>query len=60
LITIREFVVDLDDPTLDRFVESWDGLGRYAKTAPMSFVLTSIMRENDIFYSKTPVNTEPV
>jgi len=37
---IRLLVRNKTGSTLYWYVESWDGLGRYAKTAPMSFVLT--------------------
>ena len=37
---IRRLVGDQTGSTLYWYVESWDGLGRYAKTDVMSFLLT--------------------
>jgi hypothetical protein len=37
---IRRVVGDTPGSTIYWYVESWDGLGRYAKTGVMSFVLT--------------------
>ncbi len=38
--SIRKLVGDTTGATIYWYVESWDGLGRYAKTDVMSFVLT--------------------
>lgn len=38
--TIRKLAGGQDNATLDWYVESWDGLGRYSKTDPMNFILT--------------------
>ena len=37
---IRKLVGDISGSTTYWYVESWDGMGRYAKTDVMSFVLT--------------------
>jgi DNA-binding beta-propeller fold protein YncE len=39
-LKIKMLVKNKSDSTIYWFVESWDGLGRYAKTDVMSFVLT--------------------
>ena len=39
-MTIRKLVGDVSGSTISWYVESWDGLGRYSKTAVMNFVLT--------------------
>jgi hypothetical protein len=37
---IRKLVGDVSGLTIYWYVESWDGLGRYAKSEVMSFVMT--------------------
>jgi hypothetical protein len=38
--SIRKLAGDESGGTIFWYVESWDGLSRYARTEPMSFVLT--------------------
>jgi hypothetical protein len=41
-MAIRKLVGDVSGSTIYWYVESWDGLGRYSKTAVMNFVLTDL------------------